>query len=380
MARLGTRLAAFALIFGTLPAQQVAGSSTDIQVRLIAMLEDARKEHGFPGGCFAAVLPGDELVTASAGFADLAGKVPLTSSSVMLSGSIGKTYVAAVVLQLVAEESLDLDAKIAAYLGEETWFSRLPGGDRITLRMLLSHQSGIPEHVWRPEFHEAISDDPEKVWDPVELVAYVLDEQPRFPPGEGFAYADTNYVLVGMILERITGTSWYELLRERLLEPLELRDTHPSDRSDLPGLVNGFTSGTGFHEGATVTDGRYFANPQFEWCGGGVASTTADLARWCKHLFAGDVIPASLQEAHLSGGPENRRIRGRYGLGVIVSQTRHGTACGHSGIMPGYLSQMAYYPDLDLAVAIQFNTDNARQLGKGLGAWLDQAVDVVLDR
>ena len=111
-----------------------------------------------------------------------------------------------------------------------------------------------------------------------------------------------------------------------------------------------------------------------------MASTTLDLARWCKLLFAGEVIPESLRVEHITGGPESRRIRGRYGLGVIITGTRHGTAYGHSGIMPGYLSQMAYYPELDLAVAIQFNSDNSRQLGKGLGTWLDDAVDLVIAR
>ena len=344
------------------------------------MLEEGRQQHGFPGACLAFVLPSGETGAVAVGYADEQENQPLDASSRMFSGSIGKTYVAAVALQLVDAGKLELDQNISEYLGKEDWFSRLPSAEGITLRMLLSHQSGIPEHVWLPQFQRDLDADPYKVWKPEELVAYILEADPLFPPGEGWSYADTNYILVGLILEKVTGQSWYQLLHDRLLEPLQLQDTLASDRPDLPGLVNGFTTGTGFHEGPTLSGGKYFANPQFEWCGGGVASTTLDLARWCRMLFAGGVIPESLRVEHITGGPESRRIRGRYGLGVIITGTRHGTAYGHSGIMPGYLSQMAYYPGLDLAVAIQFNSDNSRQLGKGLGTWLDDAVDLVIAR
>ncbi len=364
----------------TSQAERVQQSVSEIEPRLQSMLEARWQEHGFPGACIAFVLPSGDVGAVAVGHSDAAQDTPLTTSSRMFSGSIGKTYVAAVALQLVDEGALELDGKIAEHLAGEPWFSRLPSGDEITLRMLLNHRSGIPEHVWLPGFHAAIQADPYKVWKPEELVAYILDAEPLFPPDEGWSYADTNYVVVGMILEKVTGKSWFELLQTRLLERLDLQDTIPSDRPDMEGLVNGFTTGTGFHEGPTHENGRYFANPQFEWCGGGVASTTADLARWCKLLFSGDVIPAALRRDHVTGTTESRRIRGRYGLGVIITETRHGTAHGHSGIMPGFLSQMAYYTDLDLAVAIQFNTDRSRQLGRGLGFWLDDAVDAVLDR
>ena len=92
--------------------------------------------------------------------------------------------------------------------------------------MLLAHTSGIPEHIQVTAFQDALAADPFKVWKPAEMVAYVLDAKPLFPAGSSFSYADTNYILVGMIIERITGRTYYEVLDERILKPLGLRRHH----------------------------------------------------------------------------------------------------------------------------------------------------------
>jgi D-alanyl-D-alanine carboxypeptidase len=359
-----------------LSAQERRPSVAELESAVRDRLEAARVEHGFPGACAAFVLPDRRLGRVAVGFVDAERESPLTVEHRMLSGSIGKTYVAAVALQLVAEDTLELDARIAAYLDDCAWLDRLPNHDSITVRMLLNHTSGIPEHVLMPEFAEAVLADPDRVWPPEEIVGFVLDEEPLFAAGEGWSYADTNYVLLGVVLERVTRKPWFDLLRTRLLEPLGLAETTPSDRRDLQHLANGFASGIAFHRGPTVVDGRYFVNPQFEYCGGGVCSTTADLARWCKALFDGNVIPEALRAQQLDG-VEAPRVGGRYGLGITVRDTPHGQARGHSGIMPGYLSQMNWYPKLGLAVAVQFNTDDGRRLGASPAAWSDRIAAIV---
>ena len=123
----------------------------------------------------------------------------------MLAGSVGKTYAAAVALQLCEAGRLDLDAKTARWLSDEPWFPRLPNAEQLTLRQLMNHTSGLRDHVWMPDFHAALAADMQRVWRPEELVAYVLDTEPLFPAGAGWSYADTNYILVGMIIERVTG-------------------------------------------------------------------------------------------------------------------------------------------------------------------------------
>ena len=255
----------------------------------------------------------------------------------MFSGSIGKTYVAAVMLQLVAEGRAGLDDPVSRWLGGETWFGRLPNASALTLRMLLAHTSGIPEHIQVTAFQDALAADPFKVWKPAEMVAYVLDTKPLFPAGSSFSYADTNYILVGMIIERITGLTYYGVLDERILRPLALRDTTPSDRPDLPGLVCGHTTPDNPFRvpDRTLVDGRYPMNPQVEWTGGGLISTSADLARWAAALYAGDVLPPAAREQMLQTGPSNLGEGVRYGLGAITWDRPPRTGLGAHRLGPG---------------------------------------------
>lgn len=347
------------------PGSPAADASPALEVlegRAREWLEGLRVRHDFPGACAAFVLRDGRIGAVAVGHVDGERKEPLTTRHRIFSGSIGKTYVAAVALQLVAAGELDLDAKVSTWLGGEPWFLRVPNHADLTLRMLLRHQSGVPEHVWKPEFHRAVLAEPDRQWRAAELVAFVFDDAPLFAAGDGFAYADTNYVLVGAVLEQHTGKSWFELLRSRLLEPLDLDETSASDRRDIPGLANGFASGMALHEGPTVRDGRYFVNPQFEWCGGGVCSTTRDLARWGAALLLGDVVPEPMRAAWLDA-VEAPRVGGRYGLGVIVRDGELGPAHGHTGTMVGCLSVVQSYPQQGLTVALQWNTDDGRKLG-----------------
>jgi D-alanyl-D-alanine carboxypeptidase len=345
--------------------------------RLEAWLQQQRAERGFPGTCAAVVLP-DGVHAAATGFVDAAGKEPLTTGHRLLSGSIGKTYVAAVALQLVADEKLDLDGRLADLLGKEESYARLPNGKDVTLRQLLNHTSGIREHVWKPEFQRAVTADPDRALSPRECLAFALGVPPVAEPGAKWSYADTNYLLAGLAIEHVAGKPYYEVLQERVLAPLGLRDTLPSDRRDLPRLANAFASGVAFQQGWTVADGKYFVNPVFEWCGGGLYCTTADLARWCRALFDGAVIPEALRSAHLDGVPAARSVTERYGLGCFVQSTKHGDAFGHSGFMPGYSSCMLWYRDLKVAVALQYTTDARDKVGP-LRRQLDEIAALVVD-
>jgi len=270
---------------------------------------------------------------------------------------------AAVVLQLVAAGKLDLDGKVADVLGAEPWYARIPNAASITLRQLLDHTSGIREHVWNPEFHEALTADPDHAMTPVECLGFCLDDAPLFAAGERFAYADTNYLLAGLCVEKVTGEPFAKVLRARVLEPLQLADTQWNDSRKMPALACGLASGVAFTKGPTVVDGEYFVNPAFEYCGGGVRSTPSDLARWMRALFAGDVIPAALRAEHVRGVAAPRHVSGSYGLGCFVGPSSRGPAMGHSGIMPGFLSYALYYPELKVAVAVQFPCDDGRKVG-----------------
>jgi D-alanyl-D-alanine carboxypeptidase len=299
--------------------------------------------------------------------------VPLTVEARLLAGSVGKTYVAAVAMQLVGEGELDLDAPIARWLGSEPWFDRLPNARDITVRMLMRHQSGLVRYEFDPAVTRKITEEPDHVWTPEERLSYLFDQDAPFAAGQGWDYSDTNYIVLGMIIERITGSTLNRQIATRVLRPLGLVNTIPSDRRVLPGVVQGYAGPDNPFGGrdAMIEDGRFIMNPQMEWAGGGYAMTSAELARWAKALYEGRAFDASLLPRMLDGVPAPGLGRNvRYGLGVILTTTDLGPGWGHSGFFPGYLTEMRYYPDHRFAVALQFNTSVGRAIGRNPGTLL----------
>ena len=298
----------------------------------------------------------------TSGMADTALKIPLKPSDRLLQGSVGKTYVAAVALQLVHEGKIRLDEKVSAYLGHAPWYARLANGRDITVRNLMNHTSGVVRYEFKPEFTRDLTASPDKAWKPEELIAYLLDTPAPFAPGQGWEYSDSNYILLGMIIERVTGNTYYAEMQRRLLVPLGLRNTVPSDSRTVPGLAQGYAGPRNQFGGADamISNGRFAINPQFEWTGGGIASTTEDLARWAKMLYEGKAFDPSLMPQALDAVPARLGRDVKYGLGVIVRPTALGTTYGHSGFFPGYLTEVMYFPEMKVAVAVQTNASTGR--------------------
>ena len=334
-------------------------------ISVAAELSGMHERGLFPGASLALVLPGGEEIALCAGLASREDERAMRPKDRMPAGSIGKTFVAAAALRLRQAGRLDLEDAASRWLGEEEWFARLPNSEHLTLRNLLEHSSGIPEYYVNPGFIENLREEPARVRPPEELVSLVLDAPPLFAAGEGWSYADTNYLLVGMVIERASQKTFYEQVREHFLIPHGLRDTLPSDRRDLPGLAQGYVvmgQGLGFPARALV-DGRLAVNPQFEWCGGGFATTPLDLARWARVLYQGRAFEGEYLDELLAGVETGRLPGERYGLGTFLRGTRAGPMRGHEGFYPGYLSAMAFFPESGFAAALQVNTDDLRGLG-----------------
>ncbi len=368
------------------PADPPATTDLPAVVRRVqAALDDLRAEASFPGVSVGFVLADGRSAGVAAGLADVENAVPLKPGDRLLAGSVGKTFVAAVVLQLAEDGALGLDDPLAKWLGREPWFGRLPNARAITLRSLLNHTAGLPEYFERPGFAAALKADPDREWRPAELVAYVLDAGPLFPVGKGWSYADTHYILAGMAAERAAGKPLFAEIDRRLLKPLGLAGVVPSDRRAVPGLVPGYAgprNPLGF-AGRTLTDGRLVTNPQFEWAGGGLATTPEDLARWAKALYEGKVFKQKATLDAMLAGVDAAGGRGggkgaRYGLGVQLRDTDWGPSWGHGGWFPGYRTEVAYFPARRAAVAVQFNTDVGAALKKGPPAYLADVARVVL--
>ncbi len=349
------------LLGGTLLAQSedLRVQPPTVQQRLQAKVDALQKAGRFPGLNVAVLLKQGQSMTASAGVADRASQVPMGPDHRMPAGSVGKTFVSAVALQLVKEGKLALEAKVSTYLGKEPWFQKLPNSQDLTVRMLLNHSSGLSRHEFKPAFHKALGVDLDRDWKPQELLAFLHGDTPLFPAGQGFAYSDSNYILLGIVMEKIAGRPYYELLRERLLQPLALVNSTAPETRAVPKLAQGYAGPQNPFGGrdAMVQDGKLGLNPKSEWTGGGVVSTPTDLARWARHLYTGRAIDVSMLPVLLETIPAEDLGPGvRYGLGVIVRATELGPCMGHSGFFPGYRTQMAWFPEKRLAVALQVNT------------------------
>jgi len=355
-------------------AQQPATSDTTALKRISesarTRLEQLRAEAGFPGANFAFALPDGASASVSVGVSDIVSQRPLAPTDLMLAGSVGKTFVAATMLQLAQEGKVNLDDKIERWFKDDAWFKRLPNATSVTVRMLLNHSSGIPDQDLT-KLGKAIRANPDRSWKPEELIAFVLGKKPLFAAGEGYSYADTNYLMVGMIIEHITGQTLYSEVTRRFLKPLNLAHTIPQEGRVIPGLINGYTSDAAIAgpKGAMIVGGKFTFNPQCEWAGGGFASTAEDLAHWAKALYEGQLIKQPYFDQMLTGIKTN--IVNRYGLGVVIGEGVLGKSYGHDGEFPGYMSAMIYFPRYRVAVAIQFNTDRQDQLKYGLVGYLN---------
>lgn len=356
-------------------------NDSDIKKELQAELDSIALDPDIPGISVAIVMPGDKLIHITSGLADREKNILMTPEHKLFTGSIGKTYVAALALQLIEEGKLDIDDPVKEYLGTESWFSRIPNSDSLTIHMLLTHTSGITRWVFKPGLWERAMENPDMTWTPEERLSYVFDDEPLHAAGRGWGYSDTNYIILGMIIEKIMNSSYYDLLKKRILEPLNLANTIPAIQRELPGLSPGYTGYTealGIPEKVSE-DGIMVFNPQMEWTGGGLIVTTADLALWAKYLYEGKL----LNEATLRMMTEPVPFRAalpdgaKYGMGTFVWETDYGKSYGHSGFMPGYMALMEYLPEYGFSIAIQLNTDQG--IKKSLYNYLDVFREKVID-
>lgn len=378
----GVVLAAMlALSTGCAPnrAAHPAPAGGALAARLQAKLDSLHAAGHFPGATLGVHLPDGRTLALSTGVADSSG-TPMRPRDRMLAGSVGKTFVAAVALQLVQEGKLGLDQPISTWLGAEPWFERLPNARAITVRMLMNHTSGLVRYEFNDAFLRDLNANPLRRWTAAERVAYILGTQPPFAAGQGWDYSDTNYIVLGAIIERITGGTLNDQIRRRVLEPQRLGDVIPSDTVVLPGVVQGYAGAENpfGHQPTMIRDGRFIVNPQFEWAGGGYATSAADLARWAAILWGGRAFSPALLPQVVDGVSAPALGNGvRYGLGVIVRDGALGPSWGHSGYFPGYLTDVRYYPRQRFAVALQVNASTRGAFTRGVGGMTEDLARLV---
>jgi D-alanyl-D-alanine carboxypeptidase len=339
---------------------------TRVSNRVQQHLDSLHTAGHFAGAVVGVALPDGRSFAVATGFADTATKERMTTDHRLLSGSVGKTYVAAVAMQLIQEGKIGLDMPISRYLGREPWFARLPNARDITVRQLMTHTSGLTRYEFTDAFTRDLTNSPSQVWRPEQLLSYILGSKPAFEAGDGWEYSDTNYIVLGMIIERVTGRGYYDLLLERVVGPLHLTNTVPSDSRRIANLAQGYAGPRNPFGGkdAMLENGEMIINPQFEWTGGGIASTAEDLARWGKLLYEGQAFDPVMLPQVVEGVPARLGPNTRYGLGVIIRDTPLGPTYGHSGFFPGYQAELVYLPTDSVAVSFQVNSSVAGALGR----------------
>lgn len=309
------------------------------------------------GGTVAWITTPDGQLGLAAGEADAADGRDLTGTEAFHVGGVTKMVTATVALQLVEEGRLALDAPIAEVVPDEA--AAFEHGEQITLRQLLAHRSGLPD-FWDSEFHARLADAatvedgvvaascPEEA--PVDPLAHAARNPSAFEPGTRGEYSSTNYVLVGAAIEAVTGKPLAAVYRERILEPLGLRDTWLTcATAPRAELARGYEPRPGRSPfagvDADVLDVTDFEKP-FVSGAGGLVSTGPDLAAFARALFSGELFD---EEATLERMRDARPLAGSgppHGLGVAVEPH----VVSHSGDLPGYHTRLRYYPIEDTVV------------------------------
>jgi D-alanyl-D-alanine carboxypeptidase len=300
------------------------------------------------------------------GTAGLDDPAPVQADSKFRIGSVTKTFTATAVLQLVDECRLRLDDTI------ERWQPHVPDSASITVRELLNHTSGIPDFADNPEFSQIIGDDPLHEFPPQALVDYSVPLARPFAPGAEWMYSNTNYIILGLIVEELTGRPLEAVIRERIFEPLHLDAT---SFPTTPAIPDPATSGALIEvdsQANVLSEQPFDLSPSVYWAAGAIISTAPDLEVWARALVEGTLLSPETQRARLTMvpmlGPETPpggitfdplpdtigpTLEGRYGLGIFAM----GGFIGHNGDIPGYEAVMMYEPDSRTTIV---ETQNAR--------------------
>ncbi|MCA9943899.1 MAG: beta-lactamase family protein [Anaerolineales bacterium] len=293
----------------------------------------------------------------ASGFANLVDETPMPPEGAFRIGSITKMFTATVIMQLAEQDVLTLDDPLALWLPEVA--AQLPYGDQITLRHLLSHTSGlfnVVEHeaYFTDLFTEMEVDEaagtvtlPCVQRDPNDTLArYVYGKEAQFEPGAQWRYSNTNYTLLGMVIEAVAEMPLAEAYRTHIYEPLGMASTFLDCYEEpLTDVVHGYTASGGVM--TDVTD----LHESVGWAAGGLVSTASDLIAFARGLFGGALFDNSDSLAEMTTAVPGSS----YGLGVMLQ----GDYMGHAGYIAGFRSVLNYAPETDTVVLMLYNHDGA---------------------
>lgn len=316
----------------------------DFVARVEAFVEEAWPEDG-PGAVVVVARDGRTVVETARGLADLETGEPLTPATVFELGSTTKQVTAAVVLDLVEEGAMELDAPLRTYLPDYAG----PGADA-TVRQLLAHTAGVPDVNDIPHFE--VEENTTRKHTTEKLLGIIAEQPAAFEPGAAWEYSSTNYILLGAAIEAVTGSPWHEAVHERIAKPLGLRTLrYAEDEAIRDDLAEGYTTSDG--EPREAVD----VHASTGHAAGGLAASGRDLATWMHALHSGEVISRESFEAMTTPGEPNDPVT-PYGFGLRLEEIRGHHTITHGGWINGYTNQTVYAPAEDLYVAVLANSDD----------------------
>lgn len=314
-------------------------------------------------GVIAVIQTPDQTSVVTEGKADLASGAAMTPSASTRIASISKAFNGAVVLSLVSQGKLSLDSKLATLLptAPASW-------GQVNLGQILQHTSGLPDYIKSPAFIEQFVKDPKASKTPEQLLTFVADQPPAFPPGSQYLYSDTDNIVAGLVAEKASGKPYNTLLQDLVFAPLSLKSTSLPDTVALPdGFIHGYapaeetnTASPAPSVSAGPEDVSQVINPTQAWASGGMISTTADMNTFMRGYVAGKLFSPAVRQAQMQfvpggGGPPGPGTNSS-GLSIYRYETPCGTFFGHTGNMPGYTVFAASDATGQRSVAVTANT------------------------
>ena len=336
----------------TLVAASCSRDRRPFEERLKGALGDGLRKYDVKGASAALVLPDQSVRLVVGGMSH--DSVPIRTDMLFAIGSITKNVVAALVLQLAEEGVLSLEDPL------HKWLPAYPKVDRnITIRQLLSHTSGLFMFWENQQIWDDLKKYRERVFTPEDVLSYL--KEPDCPPGEGFSYSNTNYLLLAMIATRATGFRLSVEFRQRFWQPLGLANTYLSMEEQIPDRL-AHVWGDNFDNDGSFRDITFLPRASHEsitYGSAGLFMTAEDLARWSHLLFTGKVLRQSSLDQMLTIG------RGGYGLGVQTRVFRKGLlgsekALGHGGGNIGTMAYIWYLPEHHTSIALMINAFNGK--------------------
>ncbi len=324
--------------------------SEDQQQAMRDLVEDVMAHQSVPGAVVGVWVPGKGEWVEAFGEADVEAGTEMAVGDKVRIASNTKTFTATLILLLAEEGLLALDDPLEKYVRS------VPYGDQITIRNLLDMTSGIFSFSEDEAFLEEFTADPLMEMAPQDSLDIALSHPPDFAPGQGWHYSDTNYELLGMIAEEVTGNDVEHEIEERIIVPLGLENTSFPTTPDMPeGHAKGYVLASG---GQLENYTR--VSPSVPWAGGAMISNLEDLKDWVEALAGGELLSDEMHGEQLDwvNIPELSNVDGKYGLGIMSL----GGFRGHNGAIFGYNSTMMHLPENGATIVVLTNkSDNSSQ-------------------